>query len=115
MTLSHQERRCEAQYLHDGTSQEQHQTPFTDEKHLTFDVKGLVEILQRKGKCKILTYISLYLKVFKLEILGAFFVAASIVGSQFVDFILSCEFKHRVQTSLNDLDETRVKSTSPVQ
>ena len=39
--------------LHDGTGQEQHETPFRYEKHLTLDVKGLVDILEKINILKI--------------------------------------------------------------
>ena len=34
-------------HLHDGTGQEQHEAPFGNEEHLTLDVKGLVDVLEK--------------------------------------------------------------------
>ena len=43
-------------HLHDGTSQEQHEAPLLDEKHLTLDVKGFVDVLKKLDSNDILSY-----------------------------------------------------------
>ena len=41
------ERRAYYGDLHDGTGQEQHEAPLPNEEHLTLDVKGLVDVLEK--------------------------------------------------------------------